>query len=93
MGPFSLFPLAVVSGFMLLGTVPVVDAAAAEIVPPSMRGRLFGITLTLGLLIGALSPYGVGIIYDATGTYTLPYLFMGLSALGGAVLTVMALAK
>jgi len=93
MGPFSLFPLALVSGFMLLGTVPVVDAAAAEIVPPSMRGRFFGITLTLGLLIGALSPYVVGILYDATGSYTLPYFFMGLSALAGAVLTLMVLSK
>jgi len=93
MGPFSLFPLALVSGFMLLGTVPVVDAAVAEIVPPFMRGRLFGITLTLGLLIGALSPYVVGVLYDATGNYTLPYLFMGLSALAGAVLTLMVLSK
>jgi MFS family permease len=93
MGPLWLFPLAVVSGFMLLGTVPVVDAAAAEIVPPSMRGRLFGITLTLGLLIGALSPYGVGIIYDAAGTYTLPYLFMGFSAFVGAILALTVLSK
>ena len=93
MGPFSLFPLALISGFMLLGTVPVVDAAAAEIVPPSMRGRLFGITLTIGLLIGALSPYVVGVLYDATGSYTLPYFFMGLSALAGAVLALMVLSK
>jgi MFS family permease len=93
MGPFSLFPLALASGFLLLGTVPVVDAAAAEIVPPSMRGRLFGVTLTVGLLIGALSPYVVGILYDATGTYTLSYGFMGLSALAGAVLTLKVLSK
>jgi hypothetical protein len=77
----------------LAGTVPVVDAAAAEIVPPSMRGRLFGITLTLGLLIGALSPYAVGILYDATESYTIPYLFMGVSALVGAVLALMIPSK
>jgi MFS family permease len=93
MGPFSIFPLALVSGFLLLGTVPVVDAGAAEIVPPSMRGRLFGSTLTVGLLIGALSPYLVGIIFDVTGTYTLPYLFMGMSAMVGAVLTLTVLSR
>ncbi len=93
MGPFSLFPLALATGFLMLGTVPVVDATAAEIVPPSLRGRLFGTTMTVGLLIGALSPYLVGIIYDVTGTYTLPYLFMGMSAMVGAALTLTVLSR
>lgn len=92
-GPFTVFPLAVLSGFMLLGTVPVVDAAAAEIVPPSLRGRLFGVTLTLGLLIGALSPYAVGLLYDATGAYSLPYLTLGLSAVVAAALALTVLSK
>lgn len=93
LGPASLFPLALISGFLILATVPVVDAAAAEIAPPSMRGRLFGITLTVGILFGALSPYVVGVIYDVTGGYSLPYLMMGLSALGGAVFTLTVLSK
>ncbi len=85
--PLVLFPLALVCGFLILGTVPVIDAAAAEIVPPAMRGRLFGLTLTVGLLFGALSPYGAGMLYDLFGGYGLAYLAMGLSALLGAGLT------
>jgi MFS family permease len=81
-----LFGAAFVGGFMLLGTVPVVDAAAADIVPPRLRGRLFGVVMTLGLMVGALSPYVMGIIHDIAGDYQAAYLLLGTSALAGAAL-------
>jgi MFS family permease len=92
-GPVVLFPVALLSGFMILGTVPVVDAAAAQIVPPSMRGRLFGLTITLGILLGALSPYVVGMIYDLSGGYGVPFLVIGLGGFAGAALSLTVLPK
>jgi MFS family permease len=92
-GPVLLFPVALLSGFMILGTVPVVDAAAAQIVPPSMRGRLFGLTITLGILLGALSPYVVGMIYDLSGGYGVPFLVIGLGGFAGAALSLTVLPK
>jgi MFS family permease len=86
-GQISLFPLALVVGFLMLATVPVVDAAAAEIVPTSMRGRLFGLMMTLGILMGALSPYVVGIIHDLAGGYAEAYVVLAVTALLGAGLS------
>jgi len=81
-----IFAVAVVSGFMLLGTVPVMDAVCAEIIPPSLRGRLFGVMMTLGLMIGALSPYCMGLIHDIFSGYRMAYLILGFSGLAGAVI-------
>jgi len=92
-GQLSIFPLVIAAGFALLATVPVVDAAAAEIVPPSMRGRLFGMMMTLGILLGALSPYVVGVIHDVSGGYATAYLVLGISALLGAGLSVVVFSK
>jgi MFS transporter, ACS family, hexuronate transporter len=86
-GPLSIYGLALFAGFAILSTVPVIDAAAAKRVPPSMRGRLFGVTMTLGILLGALSPYIVGLIHDVAGGYTPAYLAMGAAAILGAILS------
>ena len=81
-----LFVAALVGGFMLLATVPVIDATAADIVPPAVRGSVFGVIMTLGNLLGALSPYVVGLIHDVLGGYRAAYLLLGISALAGAVM-------
>lgn len=85
-GEKSLFALAFVAGFMLLGTVPMIDAAAAEIVPPSVRGRLFGVLMTLGIMFGAVSPYIAGLLHDLSGGYPFAYLIIGLAGLAGAAM-------
>ena len=82
----TIFFAAIVTGFVLLGTVPVIDAAAAEVVPPSIRGRLFGVIMTLGIMFGAVSPYCVGLIHDAAGGYVAAYLILGASGLAGAAM-------
>lgn len=92
-GRISIFLLALTSGITLLATVPVIDAAAAEIVPPFMRGRLFGGMMTLGILLGALSPYIVGMIHDAAGGYSAAYLALGLSALLGSALSLFVFSR
>ena len=81
-----IFGAAFLSGFMLLCTVPVIDAAAAELIPPSVRGRLFGVLMTFGIMIGALSPYLTGLIYDMLGGYRTAYFALGLSGLAGGVM-------
>lgn len=79
-----IFVAALIAGFMLLATVPVIDATAAEIVPPAFRGKVFGVMMTLGIMFGALSPYITGLIHDLVGGYRLAYLILGISAMAGA---------
>ena len=87
LNPIIIFPAAMIAGFMILSTVPVVDAIAAEVVHPSLRGQMYGILLTIGLLIGAFSPYVTGLAYDYEGGYGLAYLLLGAFALAGAIMT------
>jgi MFS family permease len=82
----TIFAAALLSGFTLLGTVPVIDAAAADIVPPAVRGRVFGVMMTLGITFGALSPYMAGLIHDLFGGYRAAYLIIALTGLAGAAL-------
>jgi MFS family permease len=86
LGPVLVFPAALVAGLFLFATVPVVEAAAADAVPEEGRGRVFGLMLTAGILIGALSPYLMGFVFDQTGSYLLPYLALGCVALGAGLL-------
>ena len=87
LNPIIIFPAAMIAGFMILSTVPVVDAIAAEVVHPSLRGQMYGILLTIGLLIGAFSPYVTGLAHDYEGGYRLAYLLLGAFALAGAIMT------
>ena len=47
-------------GFVLLASYPIVEAALMEAVPDSVRGRVFGLFITIGGLLGNLSHYIVG---------------------------------
>ena len=85
--PISIFPAAIIAGSMVICTVPVVDATLADVIHPSLRGRMYGITLTIGLLIGAFSPYVTGLVHDYEGGYRLVYLLLGAFALASAVMT------
>ena len=89
MNGIGVFPLAFLAGFMLLGTVPMIDAAAADIMPPSFRGRLFGVLMTLGIMFGALSPYIAGVLHDVTGGYPFVYLIIGITGPAGAAMVFM----
>jgi MFS family permease len=85
--PISIFPAAIIAGSMVICTVPVVDATLADVIHPSLRGRMYGITLTIGLLIGAFSPYVAGLAHDYEGGYRLVYILLGAFALAAAVMT------
>jgi MFS family permease len=47
-------------GFFFLATYPVLEAALMESVPDAVRGRVFGLFITFGGLIGNVAHWGVG---------------------------------
>ncbi len=53
-------PALVVYGFFFMASYPIVEAALMESVPDSVRGRVFGLFITIGGLLGNLSHYIVG---------------------------------
>ncbi len=53
-------PLLLVYGFFFLASYPIVEAALMEAVPNAVRGRVFGLFITIGGLLGNLSHYIVG---------------------------------
>ncbi len=67
-----------------------IDAAAADIIPPSVRGRLFGVLMILGIMFVAVNPYIAGIMHDSTGGYPWVYLIIVLT---GAAMAFMLPAK
>ena len=48
----GLIPLYLVYGFFFMASYPIVEAALMESVPASVRGRVFGLFITLGGLVG-----------------------------------------
>ncbi len=63
---FVLAPL-VVFEFFVLASYPVVETALAESVPDRLRGRAFGLFITVAGLIGATAPWCMGEVVDAIG--------------------------
>ena len=53
-------PVLLVYGFFFLASYPIVEAALMEAVPNAVRGRVFGLFITIGGLLGNLSHFIVG---------------------------------
>jgi FSR family fosmidomycin resistance protein-like MFS transporter len=77
MGPVGIFVVAGLAGLFMFSTIPVLEAAVADMVPEEGRGRVFGLMLTIGVLVAAVSPYVTGTVFDLTGSYLVPYLMLG----------------
>ncbi len=54
-------------GFFFLASYPVVEAAVMESVPDSVRGRVFGLFITAGGLVGNLAHWVVGVAVKRLG--------------------------
>lgn len=73
-------------GFCILSSYPVVEAALLESVPDTMRGRTFGMFLTVNGIIASLAHWAMGRVADAlreralTPEAYVPW-FIGLAAL------------
>ena len=60
-------PVLLVYGFFFLASYPIVEAALMESVPNAVRGRVFGLFITIGGLLGNLSHYIVGKWVESLG--------------------------
>jgi MFS family permease len=56
-----------VYGFFMLASYPIVEAALMESVPNRVRGRVFGVFVMVGGLVGSTGPWIMGLIFDALG--------------------------
>ena len=61
-------PVLVVYGFFFMASYPMVEAALMQSVPDAVRGRVFGLFITVGGLIGNLSHWIVGSEVKRMGT-------------------------
>lgn len=56
-----------VMGSAIMATIPTYEALIADRTPVELRGLVFGIVITSGILVGSMGPYLVGAIADAGG--------------------------
>jgi MFS family permease len=56
-----------VYGFFMLASYPIVEAALMESVPDRVRGRVFGVFVMVGGLIGSVGPWAMGHVWDGLG--------------------------
>jgi MFS family permease len=63
-----MFAVLMAYGFFFLASYPVVEAAVMESVPDSVRGRVFGLFITTGGLLGSISHWVVGIAVKKLGS-------------------------
>jgi MFS family permease len=62
-----MMPVLAAYGFFFLASYPVVEAALMESVPDAVRGRVFGLFITLGGLLGNVSHWVVGLFVKNLG--------------------------
>src|SRR6202035_1581686 len=55
-----MFAVLMAYGFFFLASYPVVEATVMESVPDSVRGRVFGLFITMGGFLGNISHWAVG---------------------------------
>jgi MFS-type transporter involved in bile tolerance (Atg22 family) len=82
-------PVFVIYGFFFMSSYPMTEAALMESVPDAVRGRVFGLFLTVGGLIGNLSHWVVGAAVKGIGAAA--YSPSGYYSIYGALGLMMAL--
>lgn len=80
-------PVLVVYGFFFLCSFPMVEAALMEAVPDAVRGRVFGLFITVGGLLGNLSHWVLGelVRHLGEGAHDQARYFPIFAGLGGAI--------
>ncbi len=84
-GPIALWGFAIVAGFSWIATAPLTSSLTAEVYGLKHMGTLAGMVTLAHQTGGALSVYMGGALYDAFGSYTVPFAIAG-SLLAGASL-------
>jgi cyanate permease len=81
----AVYTFAAVFGIGLGGDYMIVPLMTAEIFGIQFLGRLLGVILTAGSVAEAVSPWLVGRLRDATGSYSAGFLaLIGMALLGAA---------
>lgn len=78
----SFYIYAIIYGFGYAGVMTGVLVSIRVLVPQSRRASAFGIVTMFGWFGHAIGGFQGGILYDLTGSYTLPY---GIAALAGVL--------
>jgi MFS family permease len=65
LGPLAMPVGAIIFGFFYTATVPIFDAYVGDAVPDRLKGRAFGITMSIGIGVGALSVVATAAVADA----------------------------
>ncbi len=77
---FFLIPLLVVLGFFLNSFAPITNAYTADLIPPELRGKAFGLIFAFSICLSSLSPYIMGKISDRT-SLAMSMLFLSIISL------------
>jgi len=85
--PFAIYVFAIVFGIALGGDYMIIPLMTAEIFGTQVLGRLLGVILTADGVAEAVSPWMVGRLRDAGGTYSRGFLTLIAVALVGAAVT------
>jgi MFS family permease len=85
--PALLYLMVLAQGLLGYGLVSVVGAIPAEIFEGRHYGSIFGTVMLASIVGGAVGPWLTGVLYDATGTYTLAWWF----AIGNSLVSIVAI--
>ncbi len=80
-----LVPLLVMLGFLVNSFAPISNAYTADLVPPELRGKAFGLIFTFSISFSSLAPAVMGAISDRTSLATSMLFLCGASILGAGV--------
>ena len=70
-----------VFGFSFFMSMAVINALVADVTPPEVRGTFYGVSFFTRDGIGFLAPFLVGVLADATGTFSTAYWMVAIFGL------------
>jgi MFS family permease len=86
-----LYLMVVAQGMLGYGLTSVVGAIPAEIFQGRHYGTIFGTLMLASIAGGAVGPWLTGVLYDATGSYTLAFwIAIGCSGLSAVAIWIAA---
>ncbi|MBI4180385.1 MAG: MFS transporter [Chloroflexi bacterium] len=78
--------MAAIAGFPSLFTSPIIQLLLFEIFGKKIAGRVIGLSFLGHQLIGTISPYLAGWLFDLTGSYAAPFTLAATALLVSAIL-------
>ena len=84
-GIWGLWGFAVIAGFAWIATAPLTTALTADVYGLKSLGTLSGVSFLAHQVGGFISIQFAGIMYDVTGSYTLPFAIAGLILIPAAL--------